>query len=165
MAEGSGFWKVVNHPRTNLIAGLALTGVGLVSPEVAAYVLWSAAGVLVVRSAWEWEQLQNRITFKFQVPIVRKAPRPKVAPPPVQLGRVDFELYAQRASNAANRILGQMGKEMERGGNDAQKQGERLQKLGPNAPVERRHRALGESAKVLHQHAQRLARARGAISG
>jgi hypothetical protein len=52
MADGipSRFSTFADHPRTNLIAGLVVGGLGIVIPGAVAYVMFAAAGLLIVGS-------------------------------------------------------------------------------------------------------------------
>jgi len=115
VASDSRFWALVQHPRTNLIVAVLMGGSAHFAPEVVSYVLFSVAGLLIVRSGWEWTPIRRHIPIEFQSPIVLTGHIPQVAPPPAQAGLLDFELYATSSMAAATRTLSRLGAKMQRG--------------------------------------------------
>lgn len=112
----------------------------------------------LARDLWEWQPLQSRIPVEFSSPIgmkeVHVRPGPSALP---ELGRVDFELRMAQASEAMNKAGAEMVKEMARNDARIMKQGRKLEKTA-GQPVQVRHKALGEGAKVIHEHAVRMGR-------
>jgi hypothetical protein len=159
VSSRSALWRFVEHPRTNLIAGLIVGGIGLVAPKgVAAYLLWFVAGFLVLRSVWEAQWFQRRFPYRFQAPMVRKEPVVRVAPPPAAMGNLDFSLYMQRSSQTIAGLLGKMSKEMQRNTGEVGRNTARIVRANASGSIERQHRAAAKTAAGLSGHAKRLGR-------
>lgn len=116
-----------------------------------------AAIVLVFPIAWQWDPIKKRIPFDFQSPIVRRNPIPRISAPPVAPGRLDFELYQKKASEASVKLLGKMSKEMGKNTTKVTRRARKIQSVA-NAAIERRHHAAIVAARVFRRHARRLSR-------
>ena len=155
-SEVNKFWAFVQHPRTNLIAAIIVAALGLIAPRDVGYLLLVVAALLVIRSAWEWQPVRDRVPVDFQSPVVRRDRVPKPKPVRAELGKVDFELRMQNAAKDVLRIMGEMTKEMGKIPPKITKQTANLVQV-QGAPVEKRLRVLSKGGKVISGHAHRLA--------
>ena len=150
-------WRVVEHPRTGLIVAILLAAAGFFSTDVLRYVLLAVAVILILRSCWEWEQIQRHVSFRFASPIVRKEPIPKVVAAPTALGVLDFEQYVKKTSATSSALMARMNKEMDSNNPRLLKSAEKIKKAA-GASVERRQRVARGTAKIIRKHARRFGR-------
>ena len=135
MANSTRFWAFIEHPRTAFIAGLVLGGASHYVSSIWAIVLLSLAGLLILRSGWEWKPIRSRVPFNLQSPIVYTGRQPRIVPIPPELGRIDFEVRVMEASNQIGSLLTKMGEEMTLSAKRIQRETEKVT------------RATGESAQ------------------
>lgn len=75
-------------------------------------------------------QIRHRIPFRFQSPIIWAHPRSHVKKPPPELGSVDLEFFLKEASEASNRLMSRMTKEINRQSNRMTKETALVQRGG-----------------------------------